>query len=260
MNSKSLNGNTGHRLTKAGAIVTLGFIMAVQASATGVIMPLFGNTSAQFNAAVAAASKVSMIAVINPDNGPGASKVGGIFANVTRLKSAGARVAGYISTAYGRQSSSSVTAQIDKYLSWYGANGVFLDEMSDQGSMVSYYKTVYNYAKGKGLLVVGNPGTFVPSSYAAVADVLVTYEDPISRGWSTQKPSAWTASYGAGKIGAIVYSVPSASMKGVIDRAVTIKYGWIFATDGGGSDPFGRAPSYLSAEVDYVRSKNGGKK
>ncbi|MDB6075785.1 MAG: conserved hypothetical signal peptide protein, partial [Verrucomicrobiaceae bacterium] len=100
------------------------------ADATGLIMPIYGNTSAQFNAAVAAAQKAPMIAIINPDDGPGSTKVAGISSNVARLKSSNAKVAGYISTNYGGTSLSSVYQQIDRYVSWYSANGIFLDEAS----------------------------------------------------------------------------------------------------------------------------------
>ena len=260
MKSVSLFAIPGRTLGLASVILPAMLGFASMAKATGIIMPIFGNTSAQFNAAVAAANKVSMIAVINPDNGPGSKKVGGISSNVSRLKSAGAQVAGYIATGYGSQSLSSVNTMIDHYVSWYGATAVFMDEMSDKTSKVSYYRSIYKYAHSKGMTVVGNPGTFVPSAYAGVADELVTYEDAVSKGWNSQKPSSWTAGYGASKIGAVVYSVSSSSMKAVVDRAVSIKYGWIFVTDAGGNDPYGRAPSYLSAEADYIRSKNGGKK
>ncbi|MDB6140093.1 MAG: sorting domain protein [Verrucomicrobiaceae bacterium] len=227
------------------------------AAATGIIMPIFGNTTAQFNGAVAAAQKAPMIALINPNNGPGSSKVGGISANVSRLKAAGAKAAGYISTAYGATSLASVYSQIDRYVSWYGANGIFLDEMSDRSNKVSYYTSIHAYAKKKGLLVVGNPGTFVPVAYAAVADVLVTYEDPLSHGWNSEVQSSWTAKYAASKFGTIVNTVPSASMNGVVTRAISQHFGWVFATDAGGNDPFARAPSYLAAEAAYVRSRNG---
>jgi hypothetical protein len=223
-------------------------------------MPIYGNTSSQFNAAISAAGKVNMIAVINPDDGPGSSKVSGISTRVSQLKGKGAIAAGYISTAYGGVSSSSVRSQIDRYASWYKCNGVFLDEMSDRTSKLSYYKGIYNYARGKGMRVVGNPGTFVPSSYAGAADHLVTYEDPLSNGWKSHRQASWTKSHSANKFAAIVYSAPGSSMRSIVDRAISLRYGWVFATDGGGGDPFGRAPGYLSTEADYVRQKNGGKK
>ena len=248
----------------SSSIRPFGFALAIAAAilgqqgvsgATGMIMPVFGNTASQFNAAIAAAQKVPMIAIINPDNGPCSSKVSGISGYVSRLRGTGAKVVGYISTAYGSTSQSSVDQQIDRYVSWYGATGVFLDEMSDRTGKVSYYAAIYSYAKRKGLFVVGNPGTFLPAAYAAVADVLVTYEDPLSNGWNSQAQSSWTAKYAPSNFGAIVYAASSSSMNSIVNRAVSLRYGWIFATDAGGSDPFGRAPSYIAAEAAYIKTK-----
>ncbi len=233
-------------------------VSAPVASATGIIMPIYGNTSSQFNAAISAAGKVRLIAVISPDSGPGSSKVSGITTPVSKLKSNGAIAAGYVSTRYGAVSASSVKSQIDKYASWYKCNGIFLDEMSDRSNKVSYYQGIYNYARGKGLRVVGNPGTSVPSSYASVADHLVTYEDPYSAGWNTHKPASWTKGYSADKFAAIIISAPSSSMRNIVDRAISLRYGWVFATDT--NTNFQKAPGYISAEADYIRQKNGGKK
>ena len=44
------------------------------AQATGLIMPPYGNTRAQFNAAIAAARKVQTIVVLSSDDGPGSRK------------------------------------------------------------------------------------------------------------------------------------------------------------------------------------------
>ena len=230
------------------------FGFAVSTQAAGIIMPIYGNTSAQFNAAVSAAQKCAMIAVINPDDGPGSRKVSGISGQVSRLLSARARVAGYINTFYGGESLSSVNQQVDRYLSWYGANAVYLDEMSDRTNKVSYYRSIYNYARSKGMTVIGNPGTFVPSGYAGVADTLVTFEDPASR-WGGVKQVSWAGSYPRSKFAAIIYAASSGSMKSIVDRAISLKYGYVFVTDGRGSDPFGRAPSYLSTEAPYIKTK-----
>lgn len=227
------------------------FAITTQASAAGLIMPIYGNTSSQFNAAIAAARVGPLIAVINPDDGPGSRKVTGISGYVSTLKAAKAKVVGYIETYYASEALSSVYKQIDAYVSWYGAQGVYLDEMSDKTSKISYYRSIYSYAKKKGLTVVGNPGTFVPSGYAAVTDVLVTFEDPYSR-WSTARAAGTPAS----KYAAIVYAAPGSAMNGIIDRALTLGYGWVFVSDVGGSDPFGRAPSFLSALASYVKTKS----
>lgn len=228
----------------------LGAAASVQAA--GLIIPLYGNTTAQFNAAVSAAQKVSTIAVINPDNGPGSSKVAGIRNQVIRLGSAGARVAGYVNTFYGGEALNDVYSQMDAYRTWYGCNAVYLDEMSDSTGKVGYYRSIYTYAHKKGMTVVGNPGTFVPSSYSSVADVLVTFEDPASR-WASARQVSWAAP--ASKLAAIIYGVSAGSMQSYVDKAVARRYGWIFVTDGSGGNPFGRAPSYLQSEASYIKSK-----
>lgn len=223
--------------------------------ATGLIIPIYGNTSNQFNAAIAAARKVQTIVVINPDDGPGSRKDSFIAGYVSKLKAAGAIVVGYISTQYGGVSTGTVQSQMNAYISYYGVQGYFLDEVSDSSGKLNYYKTLKAYAAGKGKYIVGNPGTTVPSSYAATADVMITYEDPYSGGWTRSKPPTWTAGKPS-KVGAIVYSTNANLANGVIDRAIALGYGWIFVTDRGGSDPFGTAPSYLAAESDYVAKKN----
>lgn len=225
------------------------------AQATGLIIPVYGNTSTQFNAAIAAARKVQTIVVLNPDDGPGSRKDTFIAGYVSKLKAAGAIVVGYISTQYGGVSTGTVQSQMNAYISYYGVQGYFLDEVSDSSGKLNYYKTLKAYAAGKGKYIVGNPGTTVPSSYAATADVMITYEDPYSGGWTRSKPPTWAAGKPS-KIGAIVYSTNASLANGVIDRAIALGYGWIFVTDRGGSDPFGIAPSYLAAESDYVAKKN----
>jgi hypothetical protein len=250
----------GSRISACCLAMSALLCLSPRAEAIGIIMPIYGNTASQFDDAIAAAQKVKMIAIINPNEGPGSKKVSGIVTPVARLRASGATVVGYVPTGYGLDSLSGVKEQIDHYVSWYGVTGVFLDEMSDQTSKLSFYRAVFNHAKGKGLFVVGNPGTFVPFGYAAVADLLVTYEDTKSNGWSKQSPSAWTKGYPIDKIGAIVYAVSASAEQGVIQRALSIKYGWIYATDGSGNDPFKHAASYLATEATYIKSLNGGKK
>jgi hypothetical protein len=233
--------------------------VAQKAAATGLIFPIYGNTGAQFNAAVSAAGKVPTVAIINPDNGPGSRKVNGIKGNVDRLKGKGARVAGYINTFYGGADLGDVKADIDRYSKWYGANGIFLDEMADGNNRLNYYRQIYSYARGKGMTVVGNPGTFTTSGYYGVTSILITYEDPQSAGWNGHRQAGWTNGKPASRFGAVIYAAPGANMQSIVDAAVARNYGWVYVTDRGGRDPFGAAPSYSAALADAVKAKNGAK-
>ncbi len=230
-------------------------LSAPVAQATGLILPLYGNTTSQFTAAINAAKTVPVIAIINPDDGAGSKKDSFIAGKVSQLKSAGAKVGGYIATGYGSVSLSSVKAQMDKYTSWYGVAGFFLDEMSDSTGKLAYYQSIKSYAAGKKQSIIGNPGTSAPSGYGNVTDVLITYEDPYSRGFMTYNQPAWTRNLPLGRTGAIVYSSAAGNLTKVIDRALAQRYGWVYVTDKSEPDPFGSMASYLTAEVSYLKGK-----
>ena len=47
-------------------------------------------------------------------------------------------------------------------------------------NIIPFFQTIYSYANGKGLKVIGNPGAYPAPKYADLADVLVTYTGPAS--------------------------------------------------------------------------------
>ena len=110
------------------------FTGACRSFAMGIIMPIYGNTSSQFNAAEAAARRVPLIVVFNPDDGSGSSKNSSYAYAVNRIKSAGGQVVGYIATGYTGVAIADVKTHMNNYSSWYGVNGYFLDEMSNTSS------------------------------------------------------------------------------------------------------------------------------
>lgn len=150
-------------------------------------------------------------------------------------------------------------SQIDLYKTWYGANGVFFDEMADHNGKTAYFKSAAAYARKIGMVVVGNPGTFTSPSYAGICNVLVTYEDPKSAGWSIHKPAGWTSGKPARDFGAMVYAAPGEEMQAILDQAVARNYGWVCITDRGGRDPFGVAGTYHAALADAIKVKNAPK-
>jgi hypothetical protein len=241
-------------------LLALTFILVAPAArATGLIIPIYGNSTGQFNAAIEAAKILPVIAIINPDNGAGSRKDNFIAGKVAALKAAGAKVGGYIATGYASVPLGDIKVHADNYTKWYGVAGYFLDEMSDSTSKLNYYKTIRNYAVSKGQAIVGNPGTAAPAGYAGVTDVIITYEDPYSRGFANYRQPSWTASLPVTRMGAIVYSAGGNLLTSIIDRAISQRYGWIYVTDKNEPDPFGSLPSYFANEAYYLRDKNSGK-
>ena len=161
-------------------------------AAASLIVPVFGNNSAQFKGALAAARQSKLIAIINPNDGVGGSVQGNTASFSRKIVSSGSVSAGYINTNQGKRNLDAIRSDINKYKGSYGVNAIFLDEFSDSASDISAYREIYQYAKSSGLKVIGNPGTFVPRGYADVTDILITYEDAYSAGFSRFKQKGWT--------------------------------------------------------------------
>ena len=131
-----------------GAFFSAGvnIIRADAASTTGqvgVIIPLYTYPTDSSWSAVAAAKEsypsVPIIAIINPNSGPGSSQDENYVSGITNLEAAGVTVIGYVATGYGSNSISSMESQINDYQSWYpNIQGIFFDEMSTSGSEQSY--------------------------------------------------------------------------------------------------------------------------
>lgn len=119
----------------------------------------------------------SIIAIINPSGGPGAAHDSHWSSVVGELQGAGIQVVGYVATSYAGRSVSDVENEIHSYFSWYGVNGIFLDEVSPNA--LSYYTSIRDFAKQSGgsHIVVLNPGAPVPSSYSSAGDIIVAYEN-----------------------------------------------------------------------------------
>src|SRR5438093_798989 len=185
---------------------------ALAATTTGVIVPLYTYPDSTWDTvaqAKIAHPSVPVVAIINPNNGPGSSKDANYVTGIQKLHSAGVVVLGYVYTGYGSRSANSVNADIDTYKNWYSLNGIFFDEMSNAPGDESHYYNLSQYAKSQGLtFTVGNPGTDILPSYIGTVDNIVIYENvglpSISSlgGWYTNydKSNFSTLSYGVGTI------------------------------------------------------------
>jgi hypothetical protein len=209
----------------------------------------------------AAASKVSITAILNPDSGPGSGVDPNYVAAVNKLQAAGGRVIGYVHTSYddGSISLATVEPQINDYRAWYHVNGIFVDEMTADANTqhVQYYEAIDQYAHQlqSGWTVVGNPGTTTTQDYARlpVADVIVNYEN--NTGYSSFTPPTWKANYPASRFANIVYGVSTvAAMQTDVSLAAHRDTGWLYVTDGNGTNPYGALPSYWNQFLTAIEN------
>jgi hypothetical protein len=219
------------------------------ALATGTIVPLYSYPPnadwTTLTQAQAAHPAVAVIAVINPDSGPGAAADPAFASGITALVAGGCQVLGYVATTYGAKPAADAEAEIDAYVGWYPATGgIFFDEMSGTAGDEGYYAALTAYAKGQGLtMTVGNPGMAVPASFIGTVDVILVYEDPGLPTLASLAP--WQPHRTA--VGIIPYGV--AALDAGFVAAARQDVGYIYVTDDDGANPWDQLATYFDALV-----------
>ena len=221
---------------------------------TGVIIPLYiyptdGTSWDTVYQAKSAHPTVPIIAIINPNNGPGSNRDSNFVAGIQKLQSAGVTVLGYVYTKYGTRNASSVETDIGMYKNWYAVNGIAFDEMANNGTTytaTSYYSNLTSYAKSLGMtMTVGNPGADTLPGYIGTVDDITIYEDSglpsISYlgGWHTGYPKADFSfvAFGVNSINATYISTAS------------FYVGYMYITNGVLPDVYTTIPPYLTTLV-----------
>ena len=254
----------GRRIFIEGTIVMLvvGFLSAAihpvssaTSTPTGLIVPLYSYpTNPAWGALIKeklSYPNVPIIAVVNPDSGPGKSLNPKYVSGVANLQKAGIIVVGYVPTGYASVGLKTVEASALDYKSWYHVNGVFFDQMSNILGGESYYSNASQYANSIGLdLTVGNPGTSVPSSYVGTVSILVIYERAGFPSVSTIANS--TLGDPRSNFAAISYRVGAPSQYYLQSVAQYLSY--VYFTNGRAPNPYAGLPSYLSSLMKELSS------
>ena len=186
-----------------------------------------------------------MIAVINPNNGPGTAARSDYMNGVGQLTGAGVKVAGYVATGYGKRPVAEVKADIDRWRNLYpAAKAIFFDEMANNPGLESHYSSLTSYAKGKGIdYTIGNPGVDSKPSYVGTVDTILIVE---SAGLpSADKLAGWHASHPREAFGIIPHSVPSLDA-GFVNMAKS-HVGYIFVQNDTMPNPWDTLPPYFDA-------------
>lgn len=224
------------------------------ATSTGLMIPLYtypGGTWDQVSEAKAAHPSVPIVAIINPNNGPGGSRDSNYVSGIQNLQSAGVVVIGYVFTQYGSRSTDAVTSDIDTWKALYPQlQGIFFDEMTNTSGDESYYGNLSNYAKSVGFsFTVGNPGTDIASSYVGTMDNIMIYETGGLP--SLNVLGGWHTGYDKSNFSYLAYGVPILSDAFVASSANYVSY--MYITNDGLSNPWDSVTPYfmdLAAALD----------
>lgn len=210
-------------------------------------------------ASLAANPGASVTAIMNPDNGPGAAFNGDYETAVNAFRDQKGKVLGYVYTCYGNnncqprlpptRSANDVIADAQRYAGWYQVDGIFLDEMSSNPAVLSFYERIANGLRGPhpDWTLMGNPGVNPDKGYFGAANSLVTFEGSFEKfinGAFLRELSNPASSI------ALIYEATEAQMLTAIGLARQAGLGGIYVTDRRYNDnPWLGLPSYWSAQV-----------
>ncbi|CAM9733289.1 unnamed protein product, partial [Ectocarpus fasciculatus] len=163
-----------------GLVLGLAAFAGAQVEQLRVLAPLYARPEGEhfWSLMVEAAQNttVSYSVVINPSSGPGDSAEEAYTTGITELLDVGVEVLCYIPTGFGDTDVSTVTADIDKYESFYPdmCDGFFFDEGPGGENDTWKYTDYYNHVQavgGAGSTVVVNPGIRPHDSLYFIGDL-----------------------------------------------------------------------------------------
>ncbi|CDW95482.1 MULTISPECIES: spherulation-specific family 4 protein [unclassified Thiomonas] len=252
----------------------------------GVLVPLYGyplvssGSGATYTTAenpawtevAANAAAVPTVAIINPQNGPVActtppsATLSAFTQGIGQLHAAGVKVLGYVHTSYGSRALSLVQQDVQTYAQCYGVDGVFFDEVSNKGSLASYYAAAAATVRqdiqpgsGQAALVAINPGTYPDLSIAQTADITVMHE---SADLNLPAVPASLASYPSAKFAYLALGISNLTQT----QAETLSslyqqgVGYVYLTDqGSGNDPWAKLSTSYPAQIQIIQALNQSK-
>ncbi len=211
-------------------------------------VPAYFYPGAPWTQLVASAPTVG-IAVMNPNSGPGTASNPDYVRTVHDAQQAGITVLGYVHTSYGARPLAEVLADVSSYYTWYGVDGVFVDEAStDCVQEATYYRPLYHAIKAQAQpgrdRVALNPGTQTHECYMGAADVVVTFEGSYSSYVSGYTAPGWVVQYDADRFWHLVYAAPTT---GDLLQAVFLskqrRAGWVYVTPDTLPNPWDTLPA-----------------
>ena len=157
------------------------FLQAHADSGNGLIVPIYGANDSYQRLITAKQQnpQTTIIAILNPSNGPASGQDAHWVSVVKSLRSAGVSVVGYVSTDYAGKPIDVASKEVDEYYAWYGVDGIFFDVGTPNSH--DYYKALTAHVKIPGTrhISIVNLGAAVPASYADAADVIIAYENSV---------------------------------------------------------------------------------
>lgn len=234
------------------------------APATKLLVPAYfypaGDGLKTWHTLLDTAKKAPVVAIVNPDSGPGKAVDANYTALMKLAEKSPATLIGYVTLSYGKRPLSAVKADVDSWVYFYpGLKGIFFDEQANGADGVAFARAAFAHARDaipKGVFVT-NPGNVCDKAYLADKDgpAACLYEG--KDGYDRFRMPAWADDLPPDRFVLLVYNVKTAdAMRTTLADCRRHRAGYVFVTDADGPMPWGRLPSYWADELAAV---GGGK-
>jgi hypothetical protein len=209
---------------------------------------------AQFPAEWSALTDPRLLAVVlNVNDGPGDARESEFVSAVSGIEAAGGTLTGYVDAGFGARSPDEMRAAARRYRDWYGVADIFLDQVPAGAEGLGAYRELGAQFRERGAgFIVFNHGVYPDPGYAAIADLLVTFEGPWSAYQLMDAPPLWAAALPAWRFCHLVYDVPQPALDQAVRLADQRGAGVLYVTDGQGVNPWNGLPGYFARELTLV--------
>ncbi len=225
-------------------LTSCGISVVKESSNRGLIIPAYFYDSDLWQKVIDADADI--VAIVNPDNGPGNSKDSFYTHKIEDLIAKGKKPVGYVYTTYAQRNIEIVKDEIDKWIEFYPKiEGFFIDEVTSDAVHYDYYSDLKDYILSKGdYYIVLNPGTMPNAVYFSLADNIVVYE-----GNASLIPNKTCETY-TDKSSIIVYDANETQMKDILYK---YRCRYLYVTDDSGSNPYDTLPGYFDEEIKLLK-------
>lgn len=279
--STGISSTTGHLITSSYINSSSSYSAITNDASTGVIVPLFTNDTSERASEIEQLIQIKLaypgvpVLVVYDDHGGPGNYSTDAQQEITRMLNAGIMVLGYVPTWWGERNISAVESAINNFRTWYGVNGIYLDQMPNwdynapNGSwyysgpggefIPNYFSNLTEYAKSIGIgKVVANAGADVPQDFLGSVDTIGTFENPflpslnLTGGWlSIAGLNGWHAQYSKTNFMFFSYDVPSINSSYVLSASKYV--GYMYITSGNQTDDrYSQLSPYLTQLVTIL--------
>jgi hypothetical protein len=236
------------------------FPMAVSPPHLQLLVPAYiypvGDGRKEWLRLIEAASKVKIVAIINPDSGPGEERNLEYDTIYTEASRHGVTLVGYVSTKYAARPLDEIKSDVDRWVRLYPqVRGFFFDQQPREGRHAALYRQIREYAQQKvrDALVITNPGVPCDEAYLAdeVSNVTCVFQN-YDR-FDEFELTAALKGYQPSRFAALPYNIADAeSMRALIKDAIRKRIGYLYISDAKPPNYWNTLPRYWEVEVDAV--------